>query len=123
MSITLSLSPDSTKSASTPDSEKLSFHSGLSVFQMVFDVFFWLGMESTQDEQGTAAYKTVELDDLLDGAAVQYREVMMHESKEFKAIFRQINYLKGGVDSGFTHVESAHFAAPTPRRAAPRLLG
>lgn len=77
--------------------------------KLVFDVFFWLGMESTQDEQGTAAYKTVELDDLLDGAAVQYREVMMHESKEFKSIFKQINYLKGGVDSGFTHVEEGAY--------------
>ena len=69
------------------------------------DVFFWLGLESSQDEQGTAAYKTVELDDLLDGAAVQHREVMMHESQEFNALFKQINYLKGGVASGFNHVE------------------
>ena len=69
------------------------------------DVFFWLGLDSSQDEQGTAAYKTVELDDLLDGAAVQHREVMMHESQEFNALFKQINYLKGGVASGFNHVE------------------
>ena len=69
------------------------------------DVFFWLGLESSQDEQGTAAYKTVELDDLLDGAAVQHREVMMHESQEFNSLFKQINYMKGGVASGFNHVE------------------
>uniref|UniRef100_A0A7S0HCD5 Gelsolin-like domain-containing protein n=1 Tax=Phaeocystis antarctica TaxID=33657 RepID=A0A7S0HCD5_9EUKA len=75
------------------------------------DVFFWLGLDSSLDEQGTAAYKTVELDDLLDGAAVQHREVMMHESQEFNALFKQINYLKGGVASGFNHVEEGAYVA------------
>jgi len=41
---------------------------------------------------------------LLVGTALQ-REVMMHESQEFDALFKQINYLKGGVASGFSHVE------------------
>ena len=36
----------------TPDSEALSF-----------DLHFWLGENTSQDEAGTAAYKTVELDD------------------------------------------------------------
>ena len=36
---------------------------------------------------------------------MQHREVMMHESQEFNALFKQINYLKGGVASGFNHVE------------------
>ena len=30
--------------------------------QLLHDVHFWIGEQSTQDEYGTAAYKTVELD-------------------------------------------------------------
>ncbi|KAL2842098.1 hypothetical protein BJX68DRAFT_244950 [Aspergillus pseudodeflectus] len=69
------------------------------------DIFFWLGAHTTQDEAGTAAYKTVELDEFLHGAATQHREVQAYLSEEFTSLFRRITIRAGGVASGFTHVE------------------
>eukprot|EP00794_Sanderia_malayensis_P007248 gene7248-8056_t len=75
-----------------------------------WNIHFWLGKDTTQDEAGIAAYKTVELDDLLGGSPVQYREVQNHESREFLRLFPQeIRYLKGGVATGFKHVERNKF--------------
>jgi len=74
--------------------------------KLLYNVHFWLGSGSSQDEQGVAAYKTVELDDLLGDLPVQYREVQGSESDAFLAIFNnQISLLKGGIESGFKKVE------------------
>jgi len=78
-------------------------------------VYFWLGSKCSQDEAGTAAYKTVELDDHLNGDPVQHREVQGYESASFLANFSDhIHLLEGGVDSGFKHVK--------PEEYKPRLL-
>lgn len=58
---------------------------------------------------GVAAYKTVELDDLLQTLPVQHREVQGHESALFKSYFSPFIILNGGVESGFNHVKPQQF--------------
>lgn len=80
-----------------------------------WDLFFWLGKDSSQDEQGCAALMTVELDDALGGGPVQYREVQNHESNKFMALFPHgVKTLDGGIDSAFNKVD--------PDAYEPRLL-
>ncbi|KAF2683319.1 putative actin-binding protein Fragmin [Lentithecium fluviatile CBS 122367] len=74
--------------------------------KLVHDIFFWLGTHTSQDEAGTAAYKTVELDEFLNGAATQHRELQSAPSDAFSALFPRLKILRGGVRSGFTHVET-----------------
>lgn len=72
---------------------------------LLYDLHFWIGSESSQDEYGTAAYKTVELDTFLDDKAVQHREVQGFESDLFKSYFKNLTTMEGGAETGFRHVE------------------
>uniref|UniRef100_A0A8C8A6E0 Villin-1 n=1 Tax=Otus sunia TaxID=257818 RepID=A0A8C8A6E0_9STRI len=72
-----------------------------------YNIHYWLGKESSQDEQGAAAIYTTQIDDHLGTVAVQHREVQGHESDTFRAYFKQgLIYKKGGVASGMKHVET-----------------
>ena len=73
---------------------------------LAWNIHFWLGKESTQDEQGFAALHTIGLDDSLGGGPVQFREVQEYESDQFLALFPNgIKYLQGGIASDFKHVD------------------
>mmetsp|Transcript_33794 Transcript_33794/g.95643 ORF Transcript_33794/g.95643 Transcript_33794/m.95643 type:complete len:401 (+) Transcript_33794:208-1410(+) len=68
-------------------------------------IHFWIGMHSTADEYGTAAYKAQELDHILSDAATQHRETQGCESQGFKDLFSGgMKILPGGVDTGFNKV-------------------
>merc|ERR1719391_1387269 len=108
-----------------PKEEYGSFYSGDSYIvlntwksegqdKLNYDVHFWLGADTSQDEAGTAAYKSVELDERFSGAAVQHREVEGAESKRFLQYFKTFTVQKGGMESGFNKV--------TPEEYRPRLL-
>jgi len=85
-------------------------HSKASGSRFSYRLHFWLGDDSSQDEQGAAAMLATQLDDFLGGDPVQYRETQQHESETFKSYFKSgITYKKGGHASGFHHVETNQF--------------
>lgn len=76
---------------------------------MKYNVHFWLGKDTSQDEAGAAAIKTVEVDDYLGDLPVQYRQVQGHETKEFTGLWDSLEIMEGGIESGFNKVEPTKY--------------
>ncbi|XP_037829188.1 villin-1 isoform X2 [Kryptolebias marmoratus] len=71
------------------------------------DIHYWIGKSSSQDEQASAAIYVTQLDEYLGGSPVQHREVQGFESPQFRSYFKSgLIYKKGGVASGFNHVDT-----------------
>ncbi|XP_037630867.1 advillin [Sebastes umbrosus] len=74
---------------------------------LCYDIHYWIGSQSSQDEQGAAAVYTIQLDEFLGSTPVQHREVQNHESDCFRGYFKQgVICKKGGVASGMRHTET-----------------
>uniref|UniRef100_A0A8C8C3X8 HP domain-containing protein n=1 Tax=Oncorhynchus tshawytscha TaxID=74940 RepID=A0A8C8C3X8_ONCTS len=74
---------------------------------LIYDIHYWIGSQSSQDEQGAAAVYTIQLDEFLGSGPVQHREVQNYESDAFRGYFKQgVIYKKGGVASGMRHTET-----------------
>ena len=75
-------------------------------------IYYWIGRDSSQDEQTVAAIKAVELDNMFGGQPVQHREVMGYESQTFRKLFQGgVICLVGGVESGLSPVSKQELEA------------
>jgi len=76
-------------------------------------IYYWLGNHSKSDEQGTAALRTIELDDRLGGFPVQVRVVQGKEPLHFMSMFGgQMTIFQGGKASSFDGEEAADVGIP-----------
>lgn len=82
----------------------LNCYPGENGVKLMYDVHFWIGAESSEDEYGTAAFKTAGLDTVLWKSGKRgntHREVMEFESELFLSYFKEmggLEYLEGGID-------------------------
>ena len=76
-------------------------------------IYYWIGARSSQDEQGAAALRTVELDDRLGGLPIQVRVVQGKEPQHFLAMFGgKMTIFRGGKASAFDGDEAVDSGIP-----------
>jgi len=70
---------------------------------LLFDIYIWVGSESTKDEYDAIVYKICELDGLLGNNAILHREVQHYESNTFLNLFtgKRVHYLIKGIRERF----------------------
>ncbi|KAI3760631.1 hypothetical protein L1987_51029 [Smallanthus sonchifolius] len=114
---------DNSQPVLLPQSDYGRFYSGDSYIVLktagkagayTYDIHFWLGKDTSQDEAGTAAMKAVELDAILGNRAVHYRELQSYESNRFLSYFRPcLMPLEGGFSSGLKPPEEENYETRT----------
>lgn len=71
------------------------------------NLHFWIGKNTSVDEQGACAMFCTQLDTYLSGHPVQYREAQGNESEKFMSYFpKGTKYQDGGVASGLHKVHT-----------------
>jgi hypothetical protein len=99
----------------TGDSYVIRYNYKVNGKDMCF-IYFWQGVESTQDEKAASAIQAKDMDDAMGGSPVQVRVVMNKEPPHFYKIFSQVPgntgaggivVHAGGIGSGFKNVEQA----------------
>ena len=66
----------------TWDITSLYLNTKASGTSFVYDLHYWIGKDSAQDEQGAVAIFATQLDDHLRGLPTQHREMESYESKD-----------------------------------------
>jgi hypothetical protein len=81
-----------------------------------YNIHYWHGKEATADEMGSSAYFSVQLSGVLPKQSTHHLEEQMYEGDMFLSYFKKtgVEYLPGGIESGFKMVEDKVFV--------PRLL-
>ena len=69
-----------------------------------FTAHMWVGKDTTCDESGTGAYKIVELDDFFNRQVTLIYEEQDYESFIFLSYFKEIEIMRGGIETGFKKV-------------------
>jgi gelsolin len=87
----------------------------LKLNEKAWDIHYWHGVDCTSDEMGSSAALSVQLSEHLKLGSRHHLELMNEETDLFAGYWKAgLQYLKGGVESGFKHVE--------PDKYEPRLL-
>jgi Leucine-rich repeat (LRR) protein len=73
--------------------------------EMDWEIYFWIGEESTMDKRACAAMHSVHLRNMLGCERRTHREEMGDESDAFVDLFPEITYIEGGSHSGFFTTE------------------
>lgn len=75
-----------------------------------WQIFYWIGLESSLDKQACSAIHAVNLRNMLGAEGRCIREEMQDESDEFLDLFdNDIAYIEGGTASGFYSVEKTEY--------------